>query len=208
MGSTRTGRPKSGPRLLRAVRSVGRALVRRLGLERNPLRRPSDRIEAGARVAALLVCMAAIPAAVEVGALTHAHLVATAADQAATRDRQSGTVQSDPEILAGRAAVVATARVVWTSATGSTHEATIGVPAGSHRGDRITVWTTRGDVPTASPLSVRDAVALAGLAAVGLLLAVAGSTLLLLNALRWALDRGRYRAWATGWTQLDAARRR
>lgn len=204
----RADHPSNGRRPSRKARAVAAGVARRLGLERNPLRRRSDHVEARARVAALLLCAVAVPLAVETGVLTQHRLSAAAAHEVATREHHSATVLDEPHLDAARSVVVTTARVAWTDEAGQPRQATVLAPAGTRRGDRMTVWSTRDGVLVPPPLSGRNVLALAGLAASGLLLGVIALSLVLLRTLRWLLDRGRYRDWEAEWAQLDTARRR
>ncbi|GAA4098609.1 hypothetical protein ACFFOS_01680 [Nocardioides kongjuensis] len=193
---TRVGRPSSGN------------LVRRIGLDRNPLCRRSDHVEARARLAALVLCAVTVPFAMVAGVLAQDHLSTRAARDFAGREHHTATVVDDPSLSAARSVVVTTARVAWTDRAGERHEAITLAPAGTRRGDRMTVWSTRNGALTAPPLSGRNVLALAALAASGLLLGVVALSLVLLRALRWLLDRNRFRDWENEWAELDTGRRR
>lgn len=189
-------------------RRTAQGLARRLGIERNPLRRRSDRLETRARIAALLLCAVAVPVAVEAGVLAHHHLSAAAAHEVATRQRHTAVVVDEPHVSAARSVLVTTARVAWTGTSGETRRATVLAPPGTRGGDRMTVWSTPDGVVTAPPLSGRDVLALAVLTGAGLVLGAVALSLVLLAVLRRLLDRRRLRAWETEWTQIDTAGRR
>lgn len=192
------------------VRCAVRTVVRRMGLERNPMRRASDRVEAGVRVVVVAASLLALPIAVAVGMLLFGHLQALAAQQAATRHPVTAMVVGEPGAMAvpGRSMVVTTARVAWTLPGHDQQTQTTVVPASAERGDATTVWVTRDGDLAAPPMARSDATALSVLAATSLLLSAVGLLALLLAGARRWLDRGRYRAWQADWDEFDAVRRR
>ncbi|MFF3567664.1 Rv1733c family protein [Nocardia jiangxiensis] len=121
--------------------SLPRRLWRTAPWSANPLMRASDRWEAGARIVAVVLLLAAIPFAVHAGtarydeALVHERAVIASAVTVA------GTVTERPTVV-GQDSVAAVrtwqTQVVWTRA-GHTHTATIDVPSTARPGDRFPV---------------------------------------------------------------------
>jgi hypothetical protein len=204
-GTTAARRTSLGHTLLAAMRRTTRRLLRWLGLERNPLRRPTDRVEARIRITVVLACLAALPAVGAVGVAVHRDLTDAAARQAAALTRVSATVVEEPRHPGSRAAGLA--RVTWTAATGE-HRTTTVVPADVHRGDRITVWTNPDGNATAPPLSRAGALTGALLAVAVLTVVVVLAGWLTLWLTRLLLDRRRYRDWAAEWSELGTRGRR
>lgn len=196
-----------GGALLGALHGTAVRTLRRLGLDRNPLRRNTDRLETATRLLVALVCLVSAPLIAAVGFGVHDHLARTAAREAASLIREDATVRSGPDAAGGRSAFVpVTAKVAWTTSTGATHVATTTVPAGTRPGDHVTVWTTATGAVT-SPPAAGSEVLTSTLAVVATL--VVGVALLAWAALALAchlLDRARYRAWAREWVALSDVR--
>lgn len=207
MPRTSSARASVGGALLGALHGTAVRMLRRLGLDRNPLRRATDRLETATRLLVVLVCLGSAPLIAAVGFGVHDHLASTAAREAASLVREDATVRSAPNPAGGRSAFVpVTAKVAWTTSTGSAHVATTTVPAGARRGDHVTVWTTPAGVLTSPPAAGSEVLA-STLAVVATL--VVGVTLLAWAALALArrlLDRARYRAWAREWVALSDVR--
>ena len=189
----------------RRLRRSAARLIRDLGLQPNPLRRRSDRVQAHARLAALLVWVAAVPLATSIGSVVHDRLDAGVA----TRSSSPAVVLSDPADPSGKDGLLPrTATVTWTTATGVEHTSVAQIPWNARRGTRFTLWTDAAGRPTTppSPSAVRWTDGL--LAAAGVLVAAFVVLWLALLALRLLLDRQRYREWDLEWLQLGASRRR
>jgi hypothetical protein len=205
-----TGRPTGGPAPARAVRRLGRRLVRLVGLQHNPLRRPSDRLEAWARLVLLVLAVLALPAAVGLGVRVAGALHEGAARSGTEHRAVTATLLSEPHLMAvpGHAGPLAIARVSWAMPGHRERVGTAVVAPSARTGDPTTVWVDPDDQLTSAPMSASDAVVLTGLSAVGAYLAGVGALVLLLIGLRRLLDQHRYRAWALDWARFEGAQRR
>jgi hypothetical protein len=180
-------------------------LARTLGLDRNPLRRVSDRAEAWIRVAMLVTFLIAGPiAAVQAGQWT-AHEVnpATSGRPHAVQAvllrpapvpaglsgfQRIGASQFAPVWVAAR----------WRSPGGSIRTGEVLASAGTPAGAAVTIWLDASGRITGPPLpdqTTSDAV-LAGLIT---LMAVAAALLLVLRLVHRFLDWRRMAAWESEW---------
>lgn len=174
-------------------------------LDRNPLRRKSDRIEtcvlagslaaaiAGAPFAGIAASQAAYAAAVHA---EHAQLAASHEVRAVLL-QSAGTAGGD--LL--EPGVPAQAR--WTSATGVTRTGEVLAPPGAAKGSSVLVWTSASGSLTTAPLQPGQAATQADLAAVA---AVSGIGILYLCTavitLR-VLNRRRMAAWQEDWAVTE-----
>lgn len=193
--------------MLGSVPAHARA-VRRLGLDRNPLRRRSDLVQAAARLTALLICLLAVPGAIGAGMAVHSYVAGVTARQAATRIARLVTVVDDPIDLTGRASFGShRAAVSWTMPDGSPRSATVDVPGNAHRGSSFTLWTTLTGQPTTAPLDRAAPVADALLTVAGVEIAAIALACMSLTLVDGLLDRHRYRRWDVDWLALSAEQR-
>jgi hypothetical protein len=190
----------------RSPRRPAHRLARRLGLDRNPLRRRSDRLESALLlVGALLVAVAAAVGVAVGGHVAEAGLRRGATEQA-TRHRTVAVLLTDTAIPTGRVAtlgpVPATARASW-PAGGRTRTGTIDTRQGLAKGDTTTIWVDSRGRPVEPPANRADAVtdgAAAGFAVpVGTLLMVWIGWLVA----RWRLNRARYAVWDGDWSRVE-----
>ncbi len=198
--------PRRGP-----LRISGRAAVRCLGLDPNPLCRTIDRVEAWTRLAAAAAVLLALPLTLSLGSDLHDELAGIAAGQASSPQRQVATVIEAPVRVGGRSAATARASVSWRDPAGEDHVATAEVPIGAQRGDDVEIWTSSGTgtaTPTREPFTRGDAVAVAVLAAALLHLLAASGAWLALRAVVGAIDRRRHRDWDIAWSRLDTGQSR
>lgn len=179
-------------------------LVRRLGLDRNPLRRRTDRIETVAVGAAIVLLLASLPVALLIGFGVYHQNMSIVAQQQADRSNVEA-------LLVGPAPVAETtpdggtvflSQARWVTATGA-HTGTIQVPANTDAQSVVHIWTDAKGAQVDPPLAWEFALgrgALSGgaaLAAIGMLLwgAVAFA--------RWRLNRRRFLAWEAEWQHID-----
>jgi hypothetical protein len=170
-------------------------------LDRNPLRRRSDRVET--------VILAALLAAFLGGAPLAAHAAATwisATSQQELRAQQA-TYRQVTAVLLDAAVTVpgygggyspAQATAQWRAPDGAVRTGLIATPAGAKAGRTVRIWTNlSGELVT--PLqqdqiaSRADLAAMAAVAALGIVLLTAAV------AVRRALDRRRMTAWEAEW---------
>ena len=185
----------------RRTPSVARAsrLARGWRLDRNPLRRVSDRIESVMLALLLAAFLIGAPLAALAGG-GWAHTAAQRAQHAQSGSRQQVTavvLTAVPQT--GFWDPTSVTRVRWTAPDGAVVTGELPVTIGTRGGATFRVWTTRDGQLTAHPLSdaqVADLTALgvaSGAAAVTALLVLAGTLG------RWMLARRRAAAWDADW---------
>ena len=191
----------------RQPRRLGASLARctrRLGFDRNPLRRRTDRIEAAIRLATMILLLVAVPIAViAVGrqadhlALRQAHAQLAAEHQvtAVLLKQAQATGVPDPYTSVQLTYVLAR----WQPPGGPPRSGQVLAPAGTHAGSTVTIWIDASGAVASPPPDRRDIVGDVTIAAVvtGLL-----ASLLLLGAntlAQRALDRRRVNAWDAEW---------
>jgi hypothetical protein len=184
---------------MRPVHARHAKLMRRLGLDRNELRRTSDRIEAWC---ALALIIAFVPLAV-LSAAFAVHWVHDAVKEQRGKALKQVTavlvhaVPAANSVVAGSAEVVAPAR--WTVA-GSAHVGDVEAIPGSSAGTAVRVWVDaagRLQQPPPTPGQVTGEAVLALIAAP---LGVALGLWLAWYALRHLLNRRRLAGWAQEWS--------
>ncbi|WP_330231252.1 hypothetical protein OHA40_01405 [Nocardia sp. NBC_00508] len=181
--------------------SMYRRTCRRVGLDRNPLRRREDRVQAGVAALLALVFLIVVPVlAVTVGG--GVYRVETAAVQAETARLH----QVDATVIeTGKAplyAPVVPARVSWKDAEGVTHTSDYQSTTVVEPGSTVSIWLNE-DGAVVEPPSATQAASKAVLLTSGALLGVsvvfAGTYWLL----RRGLDRRRLRQWESEWVAAD-----
>lgn len=191
---------------MRAADARRARLMRRLALDRNELRRTSDRIEAWS---ALALIIAFVPLAVLSAAWAVSWVHAGAAkEQGDGRLRQvtAVLVQAAPAAYVPNSATIS-ARARWTFA-GSVHVGSVPATPGTPAGTAVRVWVdAAGDVrpppPTTAQVTARVV-----LAAIAAPVGVALGLWLVWYALRWLLDRRRLASWAEAWSSYGPSRKR
>lgn len=176
--------------------------LRGLRLDRNPLRRGSDRAETAIVVTLLAVFLAVSPfAAIAAGHWAHAaglreqraqlaawHQVRAVLEKNAPRDAFSGYGPSGVSVLAR-----------WTGPDGSQHTGYVSVPSGMRAGTTVNTWTDSAGRPSGPPLQTAQ---VADRAALAVMLAPLVPAILLLavwKLARRALDRRRSAGWDADW---------
>ncbi|MEU2034264.1 Rv1733c family protein [Nocardia amamiensis] len=181
--------------------SMYRRTCRRVGLDRNPLRRGEDRLQTGVAALLALVFLVVVPVlAVTVGGTVYR--VETAAVQAETArlHQVRATV-----IETGKAplyAPVVPARVSWKDAEGGTHTADYQSTKVVEPGSTVSIWLNDGGAivePPSSTQAAGKAVLLTAGALLGVSVVLGGSYWLV----RRGLDRRRLRRWESEWLVAD-----
>ena len=179
-------------------------LARWLGIDRNPLRRGTDRIETALRFVVILLVVAAVPAAaVAVGRLADHDALHRAQVQRAV-DRQVTAVLLEEAPGAGIPDPYTSVQTAWVPArwqppgqpprTGEVLALT-----GAHKGSTVRTWINPSGAVTDPPLDRRFVVGDAWLAVMATCL-VSWLLLLVTGVLvRRGLDRRRLRAWEAEW---------
>ena len=177
--------------------------VVRLALNRGPLCRRSDRVEATALLTAILLSLAALPLSALAGTAMGEHARTVAVEQSTDRRATLATLLEDPEITSLLPGQAASATVTWTTPTGVEHQAAIEVPPTARLGDEVNVWTSsRGNLAT-PPLTSAQVEARAAAAAVGAQLAAMVLMWIAFVGVRRGINRRRYQAWDKEWASIS-----
>lgn len=181
--------------------------TRRLGFDRNPLRRRTDRIEAAIRLATVILLLVAMPlAAIAVGrqadnlALRQAHAQQAAEHQVTAVLLEQAQATGFPGPYTSVQLTYVLAR--WQPPGGPPRSGQVLAPAGMGAGSTVTIWIDASGAVVSPPPDHREIVGNATIAAMvaGL---VASLLLLGLNTLaRRALDRRRLNAWDAEWRAI------
>jgi hypothetical protein len=187
-------------RILRPMQRVNDAYRIRFGLDGNPLRRRTDRWEAGALAGAVASVLAGLAGALVAAMLTWHTQTATHRLETATRQPVSVSVVAIGE---GATWGRTTATVTWKDVAGKVHRAQTADTTGAGVGARITMWLDPSGNPVDAPLSVGsvliDSIGVGlGVTAGALLLTVTGYRLV-----RRRLDAVRHRQWDAEWLELN-----
>jgi hypothetical protein len=184
--------------------TVAGGLVRGRRLDRNPLRRTSDRIETLVLILLAVVFLAAAPlAAAASGTWAHASAQRAEVAQAASRYPVTAVVLTvaAPQ-AAGYGSSVSIAQARWTAPDGAAVTRGVLVPVGTAVHARLSIWTTRDGQPAARPLNESQVASTtllgeaAGVGALAIVLALGGVLA------RWSLNRRRLAAWDADWAVI------
>jgi hypothetical protein len=185
----------------------GGRIARRVGVDRNPLRRRSDRVESWLTLVIVTLILVAGPYA----AWCAADAVSRDSARAAERDRQhrfqvSATLAEDVPTLAQRDDEVRTmnavARARWVAPNGSVRTGLVEAPPGQRAGTTVGIWTDVHGGPTRPP--VRQPPATTALAAG--ILAIFGVLVVALGVLmvvHWRFFRRRMDEWQVEWMFVE-----
>ena len=178
--------------------------MRRLGFDRNPLRRRTDRIEAAMRLATIILLLVAVPiAAIAVGrqadhlALRQAHAQQAAGHQVTAVLLKQAQATGVPDPYTSIQLTYVLAR--WQPPGLPPVSGPVLAPAGTRAGSTVRIWIDAAGAIASPPPDRREIVGDVTMAAV-----VAGlvASLLLLGAntlARRVLDRRRLNAWDAEW---------
>jgi len=174
-------------------------LVRGRRLDRNPLRRGSDRAETAVLGVLLAAFLAGAPFAAHAAASwTYAGSAREAqAQRAALRQVPATLLQAAAPVASGGYGLDASAR--WQAPDGHARTGQVFVPGAAAAGSTVMVWVTQAGQLTNPPLQPSQ---VTGRVFSARVLAVAALAVALLTvgwAARWALDRHRMAAWGAQW---------
>jgi len=178
--------------------------ARRLGFDRNPLRRRTDRVEAAIRLATLILLLVAVPiVTLAVGrqvdhlALRRAHAQQAAEHQVTAVLLRPAPPTGVPDPYTSIQMALVLAR--WQPPGQPARSGQVLAPAGTRAGSSVQVWVDASGAVTGPPPGHRVIAGDVCIAAVTTCL-VTGLLLLGSSALaRRALDRRRLRAWDAAW---------
>jgi hypothetical protein len=187
---------------LRAAR-----LARIFGLDRNPLRRTSDRVEAWLRVGLVALFVTIGPtAAIAAGHWTyHAQVAAITAQEADTHADKAVLLQpttTSVDLATARLGRQVWARARWETAGAPAQTGEVPVPAGLPAGSAVTVWLDTSGQVTGPPDrgGFVDAIIFTSV----MTLAFAGIGLAgVLRVVQLFLNRRRLAAWEAAWSAIE-----
>ncbi|WP_340681390.1 hypothetical protein LCL61_21705 [Amycolatopsis coloradensis] len=130
---------------MRAQPGIATAVWRRLHVGRNPLARPSDRLEAALVIGVVLVALLAIPFAVAVGSEAYDAGLRRAGEQAANRHESTAVLVADAPPAQVRFDGVPVEETVkaharWIVPGGPVREGVVTVDPGLTTGNEIRIW--------------------------------------------------------------------
>lgn len=181
-------------------------LRRRLGLDRNPLRRRVDRVEISVMAGLLAAFLVGAPfAAAVAGHWSEAAGLRAMRAQAGWRQVPAVLLESAPKDagFVYQPSAIEWVRARWTTPGGAVHVGEVPVISGARAGTTVRVWIDAagqeaGDLITRAQITGR---AITTAAFGPIVLAVA---LLSIAALtRWLLERRRLAEWETAWTSVE-----
>jgi hypothetical protein len=154
----------------------------------------------------LLVGLLLVPVALAVGSDVTARLAPQVAVQQADRHQITGEVLAAPGDADGTRTETADhqwrAPVRWVGVDGTVRVSDVRVPSHIRPGDARMLWVDREDRLVAAPMTPDRPAAQGFLTAVLILVGDLVGSWLLLVALRWVLDRARFRAWDAAWRRF------
>ena len=178
--------------------------ARRLGFDRNPLRRRTDRIEAAIQVVTLFLLLVAVPMAAVVAGLQADHLALRQVHAQQVADHQVTAVllqQAPPTGIPDPYTSVQMTLTLarWQPPGGPSRSGQVPAPAGARAGSTVTVWIHASGAISKPPPDHREIV---GDVCVTVVVTYLVASLLVLGSgtiARRALDRRRLRAWDAEW---------
>ena len=182
-----------------------RPLARRIGLDRNPLRRRIDRVQA----ALTLLLIAAFLTAAPVLTAVTGHWARTVGkgqehEQRVWRQVTAIVVHRPATgrhgAFSARGPVRATAR--WTAPDGQEHSGLVPVTAGTRTGSTFLLWVNASGVPTGPPMQPAEAGQQAALAELVTLCVLSVAACLIADTGRILLDRRRLATWEKEWQAI------
>lgn len=181
-------------------------MIRRLRPDRNPLRRPADRLETVVTAGLLGCLLAGVPlAGLVAGAWEEGASLRLVRAQQSWRSVPAVLLHKAPQRAQALAQAAPPPRVLarWTAPDGVRRTGDIYAPAGAPAGTTVMLWTDSSGRPVPEPLGRADVVDRTALAAG--LAAMLATVLLLAGWLlaRRALDRRRLAAWDVNWAKTE-----
>ena len=179
-------------------------LARRLGFDRNPLRRGTDRIEAVLRLVMMILLVAAVPAAAVLVGRQADHVALNRAHAQQAKDHLVTAVLLQQAAATGTPDPYTSVQTTWVLARWQppglpSRTGEVLATAGARKGSIVRTWIDASGAVTNPPLDHRDIVGDVCIAVIATCLA-SWLVLLASGALaRQALDRRRLSAWDAEW---------
>ena len=192
---------------MRAWRRSGSTWLGRLAhglwLDRNPLRRRSDRTETAMLGVLLAVFLAGAPfAAHAAGSWTYATSAREAQVQQAARHQVPATLLQSAT-LSSISGGGAEAQARWKAPDGQMRTGQIFVTNGGPAGSTVMVWVNQAGQLTGAPLQHSQVTGRAVMARVLAVAALAVTLIIVGWAAHWALERRRLAAWDAEWLTTE-----
>jgi len=180
-------------------------LARRLGLDKNPLRRRTDRIAACLGAGLLIALLAGAPLLSMAAAHWAGHL--GAAEQRAQRSwRQVSAVllhgAPAPPAFAGGLYGGTWEPASWTAPDGRVRTGKLNITTGLAAGRKIGIWVNQAGVPTGPPLTHRAVMARTVLAAAVAPIVLGIVLVFVAGVGRWVFIRRRLAGWDAAWATV------
>ncbi|MGW1681172.1 Rv1733c family protein [Saccharopolyspora sp. NPDC002376] len=194
--------------MVAALKAHAAWLVNALGVNRNPLRRPIDRLAAAITVLLLMVALIAIPVAGMLGFSLHSGLTQRAAESAATTRPVDAVLTTDPEMqipvseVYSHDALSFTAVAKWRIGLHA-HSATVQVPTNASAGETVTVWVDEAGNRVPPPASSGSIVTSAIFAAILALVVTELACFALIMGTQGFARRVSMRTWEREWLYLQ-----
>jgi len=176
-------------------------MARRLGLDRNPLRRRTDRLQACIMAGLLAAFLTGAPLiALAAGGWVHTAGLREQREQRSWHQVPAVLLQTAPRAAFRHWSPGARVQAWWTPPGGRRQTGTVPAPPGARAGSTVHVWADRSGPVAGTPLTGDEITARAITAAT---LAVACLAIVMAavgRAARGLLDRRRLAAWEADWT--------
>jgi len=193
---------KNGTNGMSGNRRRARRLARKLGLDANPLRRRTDKIDTWLMAQFLVVVLVGAPL-LAIAAFTWAARAGAAEQRAERSWREVPAVLlrsvPAPDSIAGGVFGYSWVPARWTAPSGQVRSGEIPVEVGLTAGRKVRLWVDAAGRPTDAPITHRAVMAraatAAGVATAVLLIALSCLALIV----RWLLDRRRLADWELAW---------
>jgi len=193
---------------MRGMRIPGRrtaSLARRLGLDRNPLRRGTDRVEAWIRIALVLAFLIGAPLAFSSAGRWARSVAPTAAHaQQAGEHRVRATVLQGAPSGSDSFSVVSLSWVKarWAGPGGSVRTGYVEAPASTRAGSTVQVWLDRSGTPIEPPWPPAQARSWSLMIAVLAPILLALVLLAVMGIFGHILHRRRLAGWEHAWSAV------
>lgn len=188
-------------------RHEGRCLARcarRLGLDRNPLRRRTDRVEAAIRLATIILLLVGVPIAAIAASRQADHLAMRQAHAQAAVNHQVTAILLQQASATGIADLYTSTQMIWVLARWQPpgqrpRSGEVLATAGARAGSTVTIWIDKSGAVASPPPDHRLIVG--GVCIAVITISLVGSLLLLASnaPARRDLERRRLAAWGAEW---------
>jgi hypothetical protein len=180
--------------------------ARRIGLDHNPLRRPTDRVECWARLTVTIVILLITPTVAALAArTTYRDGVRAEASERASRNQAAAVLTQDATYSSVSAETAPTVLTFASWQGGGTTPRTgwVRARAGATAGATVLIWVDADGVPTDPPRDHNDTLA-ATIATALLIPLIAVVTLGIAHlVLHMFLERSRLAMWQREWQQIE-----